>query len=321
MTIAQLLHISRITKIAEEHSVPSLSLNKGGNAMLRRVRSGALKIAVATAVGFGCMAAPAGAQTQAATFKVAADVGLVPFFIRSPTGGVEGFSYDFVVELANRLGYQKAEVVDTPFSAIFAGLFSERYDMIAAPTNITEQRAEQMLFSEPYMAGGISFLVKKGGKVAQLEDLKGKIIAVNNGSFSDKWLQDNQAKYGYEIQRFNKNADAVQAVVIGRAFANLSETPLARWVATQTPMLETAYSHTTGSDYGFAFRKSDAALRIKVENAIECMKTDGTLEKLHVKWFSVAPDAGSSMTKTFPGYGAPGFPGYDATEHEPDCSK
>src|SRR5688572_28767188 len=89
MTIAQLLQISRITKIAEEHSVPSLSLNKGGNAMLRRVRSSALKIAVATAVGFGCIAAPAGAQTQAATFKVAADVGLVPFFIRSPTGGVE----------------------------------------------------------------------------------------------------------------------------------------------------------------------------------------------------------------------------------------
>lgn len=261
------------------------------------------------------------AQAQPKPLKVAADVGLVPFFVRNASGGLEGFSYDFVEEIAKRMGYSSIEVVDTPFSSIFAGLYSKRYEMIAAPTNITAERASQMLFSEPYMAGGISFLVKKGTKIDKLEDLKGKLIAVNNGSFSDKWLQENQAKYGYEVQRFNKNTDAVQAVVIGRAFANLSETPLARWVAKETPVLQTAYSYTTGSNYGLAFRKEDGAFRGKVESVIECMKTDGSLAKIHQKWFGVAPDSGSSMTKTFPGTGAPGFEGYDAGEHPLSCPK
>lgn len=264
--------------------------------------------------------APA-AQAQPKLLKVAADVGLVPFFIRNASGGLEGFSYDFAEEVAKRMGYTGIEVVDTPFSAIFAGLFSKRFEMIAAPANITAERASQMLFSEPYMAGGISFLVKKGAKIERLEDLKGKLIAVNNGSFSDKWLQENQAKYGYEVQRFNKNTDAVQAVAIGRAFANLSETPLARWVAKETPTLQTAYSHTTGSNYGLAFRKEDGAFRGKVESVIECMKTDGSLAKIHQKWFGMAPDAGSAMTKTFPGTGAPGFEGYDAAERTLNCPK
>lgn len=282
------------------------------------------RIGKLAAVGFICTAtltiSPA-VHAQAKTLKVAADVGLVPFFIRNASDGLEGFSYDFINEVAKRLGYSGAEVTDTPFSAIFAGLFSKRYEMIAAPTNITAERASQMLFSEPYMAGGISFLTKKGVKLEKLEDLKGKLIAVNNGSFSDKWLQENQSKYGYEVQRFNKNTDAVQAVVIGRAFANLSETPLARWVAKETPILQTAYSHTTGSNYGLVFRKDDVAFRNKVENVIECMKTDGSLAKIHQKWFNVVPDAGSSMTKVFPGNGAPGFEGYDPVEHTLNCQK
>src|SRR5690606_36274313 len=108
----------------------------------------------------------------------------------------------------------------------FAGLFSKRYEMISAPTNITEERAEQMLFSEPYMPTGIGFLTKKGAEIRTLEDLKGKAITVNNGSISDKWLTEHESQYGFTIQRYNKNADAVQAVMIGRAFANAADVPV-----------------------------------------------------------------------------------------------
>lgn len=261
------------------------------------------------------------AQNQGKRFKVAADIGLVPFFMKDNAGKLDGFSYDLASELAKRMGYDGLDVVDTPFSAIFAGLFASRYDMVAGPINITPERASQMLFTEPYMAGGLSFLTKKGVAIPSLEELKGKLIAVNNGSFSDRWLQDNQAKYGYEIQRFNKNNDAVQAVAIGRAFANLSETPLARFIAKQTPTLVSAFDYTTDSNYGFTFRKDDVATRNQVEDAIECMKSDGSLAKLHVKWFGAEPTPGSSMTKIYPGYGASGMPGYDPTEHPLRCGK
>jgi len=256
---------------------------------------------------------------QGEKLKVACDLGFAPFCFKTPTGETTGFTYDMSAALAKQLGRPGVDVTDSNFSAIFAGLFSKRYEMIPAPTNITAERAAQMLFSEPYMPTGLGFLVKKGAKIANLEELKGKAVTVNNGSISDKWLTDNEAKYGYTIQRYNKNADAVQAVMIGRAFANVADVPVSRYVATQTPMAEVAFVFNSGNNFGIAFRKEDAAFRAKVEMALECIKTDGTLAKIHEKWFGVKPAADSSSAKVYPGTGAPNFEGYDATEHKAAC--
>ena len=59
------------------------------------------------------------------------------------------------------------------------------YDFVAAPTTVTKERADNMLFTEGYLTD-FQFLVKKGGpKVGKLEDLKGKIVSVNKGSAYD----------------------------------------------------------------------------------------------------------------------------------------
>jgi polar amino acid transport system substrate-binding protein len=299
------------------------SINDKGNYAMR---FSPIKAARAAVQGFALAAflsAPVLAQDAdhpaGEKLKVACDLGFAPFCFKTASGEVTGFTYDFADAIAKKLGRPGVEVTDANFSAIFAGMFSKRYEMIPAPTNITTERAAQMLFSEPYMPTGLGFLVKKGGKIANLEDLKGKSLTVNNGSISDKWLTDNEAKYGFTIQRYNKNADAVQAVMIGRAFANVADAPVSRYVATQTPATEVAFVLDSGRNFGIAFRKEDTAFRAKVEEAVECLKTDGTLSKIHEKWFGVKPDADSSTSKVFPGTGAPDFEGYDATDHKAAC--
>lgn len=275
------------------------------------------------ALGLAISASPALAQSadhpEAEKLKVACDLGFAPFCFKTPAGETTGFTYDLSAAIAKQLGRPGVDVTDSNFSAVFAGLFSKRYEMVPTPINITPERATQMLFSEPYMPTGLGFLVKKGNKIASLEDLKGKAVTVNNGSISDKWLTDNEAKYGYSIQRYNKNADAVQAVMIGRAFANVADAPVSRYVVTQTPMAEVAFVLDSGRNFGIAFRKDDTAFRARVEAAIECLKTDGTLAKLHEKWFGVKPEAGTSTVTVYPGSGAPGFDGYDPTEHQASC--
>ena len=250
---------------------------------------------------------------------VACDLGFAPFCFKDASGNVTGFTYDFSAEIAKRLGRPGLDVIDSNYSAIFAGLFSKRYEMIPAPTNITKERAAQMLFSEPYMPTGIGFLTKKGGKIGKLDDLQGKTITVNNGSISDKWLTDHEKQYGFTIQRYNKNADAVQAVMIGRAFANAADVPVSRYIAKQTPMATVAYVESTGRNFGLAFRKDDKAFRAKVEMAVECIKKDGTMAKIYKKWFGVDPESNSSVVTVYPGIGAPGFEGYNPAKHELAC--
>jgi polar amino acid transport system substrate-binding protein len=284
----------------------------------KRARATAYGLALAALFAIPALAQDAD-HPEGEKLKVACDLGFAPFCFKTTSGEITGFTYDFAEAIAKKLGRPGVEVTDANFSAIFAGLFSKRYEMIPAPTNITAERAAQMLFSEPYMPTGLGFLVKKGGKIANLEDLKGKALTVNNGSISDKWLTDNEAKYGFTIQRYNKNADAVQAVMIGRAFANVADVPVSRYIATQIPNVEVAYFLDSGRNFGIAFRKEDTAFRAKVEEAIECLKMDGTLAKIYEKWFGVRPDEGSSTTKVYPGTGAPDFEGYDATEHKAVC--
>lgn len=285
---------------------------------IKRARVAAQGLAVLALV-----AAPAYAQDadhpQGEKLKIACDLGFAPFCFKTTSGEITGFTYDFAEGIAKKLGRPGIEVTDSNFSAIFAGLFSKRYEMVPAPTNITKERATQMLFSEPYMPTGLGFLAKKGAKIDKLEDLKGKEITVNNGSVSDKWLTDNEAKYGYKIQRYNKNADAVQAVMIGRAFANVADEPVSRYVSTQMPNAEVVYVEKTGNNFGIAFRKEDKAFREKVEEAVECMKSDGSLAKIYAKWFGAQPDKDSSTVTIYPGTGAPGFDGYDPTEHKLAC--
>ncbi|MDF2812880.1 MAG: amino acid transporter substrate-binding protein [Microvirga sp.] len=285
---------------------------------IKAARAAVQGFAVAALLSFPVVAQDADHPTGE-KLKVACDLGFAPFCFKTASGEVTGFTYDFADAIAKKLGRPGVEVTDANFSAIFAGMFSKRYEMIPAPTNITSERAAQMLFSEPYMPTGLGFLVKKGGKIASLEELKGKALTVNNGSISDKWLTDNEAKYGFTIQRYNKNADAVQAVMIGRAFANVADVPVSRYVATQTPAAEVAFVLDSGRNFGIAFRKEDTAFRAQVEQAVECLKTDGTLAKIHEKWFGVAPDAASSTSKVYPGTGAPDFEGYDATERKAVC--
>src|SRR3546814_20287600 len=80
-----------------------------------------------------------------------------------------------------------------------------------------------------------------------------------------------------------------------------------------------SYLHSTGLVWAAPVRKDDQAMRKLIEDAIECMKLDGTIAALHEKWFGTKPAAGSAAVTVFPGYGVPGMPGYDPTEHQPSC--
>ena len=270
----------------------------------------------AAAVGALAMTAAASAADK---LVVAADVGYAPHVMAKPDGGFEGYNVDMIEEIARRLGVEY-EIVDQEWSGIFAGLNAKKYDFIIAPTTVTPERAEKMLFMEGYLDSEIVFLVRSDApEVASLEDLRGKVISVNKGNVYDKWATERMEQYGWTMQRYGKNADAIQAVLSGRAFANIASGSASGWAAKQNPRLATSIAVNTGRVFSTPFRLDDAAARNRIERVVECMKLDGFFSMLHEKWFAGPAAPGSSMVTVDPGFGAPGVNGYDPATHEPEC--
>jgi len=249
---------------------------------------------------------------------VGSDFGIAPWMVRGASGP-EGFGVDMINDIAKRLGRPSVEIVDINFSGLFAALFSKRIEFTVNPLNITTERAERMLYTEPFFATGNGFVTRAGEQMKSLDDLKGRAISVNRGTISDTWATANAEKYGFEVQRYETFPDSVQAVVTRRSFAALNEIPTAVYAASQNKAIAVAFKDFTGRNFGFAFRYESREYRNKVEEVIECMKLDGTLGRLHEKWYGQAPQEGSAIQAVYFGYGAPTFKGFEPVAHVPKC--
>jgi polar amino acid transport system substrate-binding protein len=249
---------------------------------------------------------------------VASDFGVAPWMVRG-ANGPEGFGADLIREIGKTLGRPSVEIVDMNFSGLFAALFAKRVEFLVNPLNLTAERAEKMLYTEPLFSTGNGFLIRAGEEIKGFDDLKGKSVAVNRGTISDTWATANAEKYGFEVQRYDVFPDTVQAILTHRAFSALNEIPTTVFAASQNKAIKVGFKDFNGRNFAYAFRLEDAEYRNKVEAVIECMKLDGRMRKLHEKWYGSAPDAGSAIDTVYFGYGPPGFKGFEPTAHAPNC--
>jgi polar amino acid transport system substrate-binding protein len=268
---------------------------------------------LAVTISTGAMAAGEG------PLKVALDGTFAPHAMPTLDGGVEGFNVDLANEIGKRLG-REMEITAAQWSGLLPAMQAGTYDFIVAPTTVTEERTETLLFTEGYLNTDFQFLVPAGAPpITGLSDLKGKVVAVNKGSAYDRWARDLAAEIGWTVESYGTNTDAVQAVIAGRADANVAGNTVVAWAAKQNPQVELSYLHSTGKVFAMPFRIDDVEMRNRVEGVIECMKLDGTIAALSEKWFGVTPAADAAAVTVYPGYGVPGMTGHDASEHTPDC--
>jgi polar amino acid transport system substrate-binding protein len=235
-------------------------------------------------------------------------------------GGMEGFNIDLFTEAAKRMK-REITIESTSFSGLIPGLMSGRYDFIAAPTTVTKERAENMLFTSGYLWTAFQFGIKKGAApIKSWEDLKGKAVAVNKGTPYETLSKQMGEKIGFAVQVYDTQPDATQAVLSGRAYATLGGNTVIKYTASKNPQLVAdLVLNESKAHWAAPFRKDSVAQRNQMQDVLDCMKKDGTIAKLSEKWFGVAPAADDLENAITPGYGVPGMPGYDPTPHALSC--
>jgi polar amino acid transport system substrate-binding protein len=265
------------------------------------------------------IAAPIAANAAGPDLRTAVDGTFAPHAMPTMDGGVEGFNVDLAKAIADRLG-RKITIAAAEFSGLIPALQAGTYDFLAAPVTVNAERAANLLFTEGFMDADFRFLVPKGAPdYTSIADFKGKVIAVNKGSIYDAFLRERQAQYGWTVESFGTNSDAVAAVLAGRADANLAAVTAVEWAVKKNLQLKLSVEVPTGQAWSLTFRKDDVATRNLVDRALECLKIDGTMAKLSQKWFGVTPRPGQTIVTPVKGYGVPGFAGYVDDDHKPSC--
>jgi polar amino acid transport system substrate-binding protein len=271
------------------------------------------------APGARAQSPPGGAANQP-PLRCAVDGTFAPHAFPKLDGGVQGFQVDLFQEVAKRMG--RAITIDSAsFSGLIPALNAGRYDFLCAPTTVTPERAANLLFTEGYLWTELQFGIRRGSPpIRSEEDLRGKTISVNKGTPYEQWVTRNAERLDLKLLAFDTQPDAVQAVIQGRAQANLSGNTVVKYSASRTPQYVADFVLPgTRMHWGTPFRQDSAALRNQVEEVIECMKRDGTVARLSERWFGAAPKDDDAERVVFPGYGPPGLPGHDPTPREPRC--
>ena len=109
---------------------------------------------------------PVLAQDKLPPLKTGVDGTFAPHAMPKLGGGIEGFQIDLFTEVAKRM--HRDIIIDAvSFSTLIPGMQSGRYDFIAAPTTVTKERAENMLFTAGYLWTAFQFGIKKGTRADQ----------------------------------------------------------------------------------------------------------------------------------------------------------
>jgi polar amino acid transport system substrate-binding protein len=196
-------------------------------------------------------------------------------------GGVTGHDIELARELLLRAGYRIGIEV-SPYAELMPGLDEDRWDLVAATTGITPERAAKYLFSEPYFETCQAVLVRAGtGEPLALEDLRGRRVGAAGDGTSARAVQGLTDRFGVAGVRLGKGQAGVPALLDGEIDALVVDEFEAVTAAREdADRLHVMSEPAALEHYGFVMRKGDLGLKEVVDHGLLEMRRDGSLAKL-----------------------------------------
>ena len=222
-------------------------------------------------------------DTQEPAVLHMATEGTFPPYEYYDNGQLVGIDIEVAGAIAEKLG-MKLETTDIAFDSIIPGVQAGKYDIGMAGVTVSEERLQQVNFSDSYATGVQVVIVKEGGKVQSLDDMADAIIGTQSGTTGFIYASGD---FGDDhVKSFTKTTDAVEALKNGQVDCVMLDNEPAKALVAANPdaglsILDTAYAN---EDYAIAINKQNTDLLNQINAALAELKADGTLQSIIDKY-------------------------------------
>lgn len=206
-----------------------------------------------------------------------------PFGFLDQQQQAQGFDIDVARAIAGKLDV-KLELVAVSAANRIPYLTSKRVDALVASLGITPERAQQVLFTNPYAATESTIIAPRGVHIAAIADLVGKRVAVARGSSNDIFFSQ-VAPAGATVMRFDGEGAASQAMLAGQVDALVITNTMAPSVVQSRPELKLETKlRLRQQKNAIAVRLGETALAGRINAILSELTASGVLPERYRKW-------------------------------------
>lgn len=247
----------------------------------------AAKTTASAAPSASASAAPAAVKTvEAGKLHMATNAAFPPYEMTSDKGGFEGIDVEIATAIAKKLNLELV-VDDMDFSSVITSVQSGKADIAMAGLTVTDERKQNVNFTDSYANGVQVVIVKQGSDIKTIDDLNGKMIGTQEGTTGYMYCSADPAEGGYgedHVIAYTNGATAIQALLGGKVDCVVIDSQPAQEYVKANPTLTILSTDFTNEDYAIGVSKDNAALLTAVNSALNELIKDGTVKTIIEKY-------------------------------------
>lgn len=207
-----------------------------------------------------------------------------PPFTRWTPEQIEGIEADLAREFGQRWRV-KTSILIMGYDGLYNSLYTGTVDMVISQLRVDPVLTEWVHYTQPYFDAGQILVSRSDAPVQNMNELDGHSVGVELASAGDAAAQRWERRlHSLEIKRYMLPNEAMQAVQRGEVKAALVDTVSARIYLKTHDDLVMADKTTVSENYVIALRRANFRMIEEVEQALDDMIEDGTLNEIIARW-------------------------------------
>ena len=225
---------------------------------------------------------------------VCTDAAWAPFEYIGEGGQPTGIDIEIAQYIADQLGVE-LEISNIAFDTIPTALVNGDADLALACITITDERKEQMAFTDPYTSVQQYMVVTADSDIDAMDDLAGKMIGTHLGTTGDFLVSDEVdsgvlAGSGAQNNQYKALPDAAEELKSGTLSAIVCDSVLAENLVTANgdalkcfPVVYADGTEAEVENIGAAMAQGDDEFTAKINEIVQELVANGQIDEWFVK--------------------------------------